>query len=723
MRDATKISDYFKGDKTLFIIPIYQRNYAWEEKHCERLFKDLERINRDGVKSHFFGSIVSTKASETEDDLLIIDGQQRITTLSLIVLAAMNAVKNGDIEGLSEEDMDSYCKLYLKASLRKVERKTKLVPIDNDIKAYDALFENNIETFVPAEKSGVTRNYLLFYRFIKESKMTFEEIVEAIEKLVVIDIRLDSSDNPQLIFESLNSCGKDLDESDKVRNYLLMSLDAETQKLYYKNYWSKIEHFTDMQPSMFIRDYLTMRLKSISSLEDLYFDFKKYMEESKIDRAAILADMTKYADFYMQVRKGESKLVNDDEKKANKRKNEKIAIDRKLKQLASLETLVMMPYFMAFWDYAEREKLSFEEKYQVLDVVENYWARRIICNYPANAMQKLFALLHYDILRYIENDKTADPQSKPSYSEILKYILLKKQGVSLFPSNDLVKEWFPKRGVYKIPNGYKLFLLERLENCSSKEADYSLIQNMKDGRFSIEHIMPQSLNNQWKKDLGEDFENIHNAHLHTLANLTITGYNTPYGNRPFEEKKNGFKDKKGNDIKGFKDSKFHLSDYLKTCSRWTKDEILARNEILYNEFVQLWPMITTSYVPSTNEYEIVSFDDDEIEMTGRTIKSFSYKGQKMEVDSWKAMLVELCKKVYEEKSPSMAYLASKEKVLFTQNKADRAQIADGIFIRVSYTTQGKIQNIQYIFKELEIPAALLEFEIEPLNNDDVLEDE
>ena len=265
MRDATKISEYFKGDKTLFIIPIYQRNYAWEEKHCERLFKDLERINRDGVRSHFFGSIVSTRASETEDDLLIIDGQQRITTLSLIVLAAMNAVKNGDIKGLSEEDMDAYYKLYLKASLRKVERKTKLVPIDNDIQAYDALFENNTDTFVPAEKSGVTRNYLLFYRFIKESKMSFEEIVEAIEKLVVIDIRLDSSDNPQLIFESLNSCGKDLDESDKVRNYLLMSLDAETQKLYYKNYWSKIECFTDMQPSMFIRDYLTMRQKAISS--------------------------------------------------------------------------------------------------------------------------------------------------------------------------------------------------------------------------------------------------------------------------------------------------------------------------------------------------------------------------------------------------------------------------------------------------------------------------
>ena len=196
-----------------------------------------------------------------------------------------------------------------------------------------------------------------------------------------------------------------------------------------------------------------------------------------------------------------------------------------------------------------------------------------------------------------------------------------------------------------------------------------------------------------------------------------------YGNRPLEEKKNGFKDKKGNDIKGFKDSKFHLSDYLKTCNKWTKSEILARNEILYKEFVQLWPMITTSYVPSTNEYEIVSFDDDEIEMTGRTIKSFSYKGQKMDVDSWKAMLVELCKKVYEEKSPSMAYLASKEKVLFTQSKADRAQIADGIFIRISYTTQGKIQNIQYIFKELEIPAALLEFEIEPLNNDEVLEDD
>ena len=723
MKDATKISDYFKGDKALFIIPIYQRNYAWEEKHCERLFRDLERIHRNHVKSHFFGSIVSTKASETEDDLLIIDGQQRITTISLVVLAAMNAVKNGEIQGLPEEDMDSYRKLYLKASLRKIERKIKLVPIDNDIKAYDALFENNPEDFVPAEKSGVTRNYLLFYNFIKSSKMTFEEIVESIEKLVVIDIRLDSSDNPQLIFESLNSCGKDLDESDKVRNYLLMSLDAETQKLYYKNFWSKIEKFTDMRPSMFIRDYLTMKLKSISSLEDLYFDFKKYMEEFKIDRAFILADMTKFADFYMQVRKGESKLVIDDENLTNKRIKEKKSLDCKLKQIASLDTLVMMPYFMAFWDYAEKENLPYEEKYQVLDVIENYWARRIICNQPANAMQKLFATLHYDILKYLEKEKNAGTASVPLYSEVLKYFLLKKQGVALFPSNSLVEEWFPKRGVYKIPSGYKLFLLERLENGSSKEADYSLIQNMKDGRFSIEHVMPQSLNNQWKKDLGKDWENIHNSYLHTLANLTITGYNTPYGNRPFKEKKNGFKDKKGNEVKGFKDSKFHLSEYLKTCRKWGKNEILARNDILYKEFIKLWPMIKSSYEPLTNEYETVSFDDDDLDMTGRTIIRFSYKGQKLDVDSWKTMLVELCKKIYEENPPSMAYLASKEKKLFAKDKDDRIKIGDNVSIYVPYTTQSKIQSVQYLFKELEIPASSLEFEVEPLNSDEVLEDE
>ena len=285
MRDAEHISNYFFGPRTLFIIPLYQRKYAWQQKHCVRLFEDLKKIHEQDIYSHFFGSIVSIRACETEDDLLIIDGQQRITTLSLLILAGINAVANGDMEK-GDENIEDVQKNYLYAIRRKVDRKIKLCPIESDLKAYDALFSNNPEEFV--KNTGITANYVLFYQMIKASSLTFEDLMEAIGKLIIIDIRLESSDNPQLIFESLNSCGKDLEEADKVRNYLLMSLSPNLQKEYYHDYWSKIEKLTDNEPTMFIRDFLTIERGAISNMEDLYFDFKSYDENNRLDRKGLL---------------------------------------------------------------------------------------------------------------------------------------------------------------------------------------------------------------------------------------------------------------------------------------------------------------------------------------------------------------------------------------------------------------------------------------------------
>ena len=230
MKGAINISDYFYGAKTLFIIPLYQRRYAWQQKHCVRLFEDLIKIHKEGLLSHFFGSIVATKASEVEDDLLIIDGQQRITTLSLLILAALNAVANGDMQ-TGNEDIEEVKKNYLYAIRRRIDRQIKLRPIEGDMEAYDALFTNNSDDFI--KNTGITSNYELFYQLIQVSDLTFENLIGAIEKLEVIDIRLESKDNPQLIFESLNSCGKDLEEADKVRNYLLMSLSHNINNLLY----------------------------------------------------------------------------------------------------------------------------------------------------------------------------------------------------------------------------------------------------------------------------------------------------------------------------------------------------------------------------------------------------------------------------------------------------------------------------------------------------------
>lgn len=703
MRDATKLDVYFTGAKTLFLIPLYQRKYAWKRKHCERLFADLLKVYKEGRQSHFFGSIVTIKASETEDDLLIIDGQQRITTISLLILAAIKAVKDGIMEcEQGEEFIKDTQEKYLLAKYRKVSRKIKLRPIDQDRIAYDSLFSEYEDIPEVYNNTGIVKNFLLFYELIKLNAISFDNLIEAIEKLIIIDIRLDSGDNPQMIFESLNSCGKDLEEADKVRNYLLMSLTSEEQERFYYKYWAKIEACTDDEPTMFIRDFLTVKTKVISNITELYFDFKRFDEGYLHTREELLAEMLKYAEYYRQSTKADTKLVS---------------VDRKLKQLGYLGSTVCMPFYIQFLDYAKEKQLAEAEVYDVFDTIENYWARRIICGYPANVMSRTFAILHSDVLRIINEHMRRGIELYSNYSELMKYVLLKKQGNAVFPSDTTIRESFPTRQIYKIPIEYRCFLFERMENENSKERNDTIVPMMKENKITIEHIMPQTLTSQWKSDLGEDWQNIYDTYLHTFANLTLTGYNSSYGNHPFKEKKEGYVDHKGNKIDGFKDSAFRLSNYLKTIDTWTINEIKAREQMLLASFLHLWPQVTTDYVPLEVETEIISFNDDELELTGRSIVAFSYKGIRHPVIRWKNMLVELCKLIYSEMPIQMNSLAKTDYWLH-ENKIDNdySRIAEGCYVYSSCSTRTKCSIISYIFEQLEINPSDLEFELVPVSD-------
>ena len=702
MRDATKLNEYFSGDKTLFLIPLYQRKYAWERKHCERLFTDLIKVVSEGRRSHFFGSIVTIKASETEDDLLIIDGQQRITTISLLILAAMRAVKDGKMEcEQGAEFIEDTKNKYLKAKYRKIERKIKLRPIDKDRIVYDALFTEDQVIPKGMEDSGIVKNFQLFYELIERSHISFDDLIEAIERLIIIDIRLDSGDNPQMIFESLNSCGKDLEEADKVRNYLLMSLTSQEQEDYYNKYWSKIENCTDEEPTMFIRDFLTVKTKVISNITELYFDFKRFDEGYKHSREDLLAEMLKYAELYRQATKADTKFST---------------VDQKLRQLSYLGSTVCMPFYIQFLDYAKENELTEEDIYTVFDTIENYWARRIICGYPANVMSRTFAILHSDILRIMKEHSRRGIELKSKYQELMKFILLKKQGNAIFPSDTMVRESFPTRQIYKIPIEYRHFLFERMENENSKERDDLLVQKMRDNKITIEHIMPQTLTTQWKADLGENWLSIYETYLHTFANLTLTGYNSSYGNHSFTEKKEGYIDHKGNKVDGFKDSKFRLSSYLKMVDCWTINELKARQAILLASFLSLWPQITTDYVPLAAETEVVSFNDDELELTNRYIVGFSFRGTHYVSGTWKYMLERLCRIIYEEMPIQMNSLAKNNGSLCEKEAKDYSRVADNCFVYTSCSTKSKCNIINYIFEQLEINPSDLEFELVPISD-------
>ena len=687
--DAQPLIKFFDGSDKRFIIPLYQRNYDWKEENCEQLFQDLLKMHHSDRKSHFFGSIVSNIQSGTEDRF-IIDGQQRITTVSLMLIAMVNAYKAGDIQATDSKLVDKIFKRYLVDEYQEDERKVKLKPIKKDMDAFDSLLYKPKDQYVKG--SNVTRNYEFFYDKIMKSGLTMDELFETIKKLEVINIKLDEDDDPQLIFESLNSTGLDLSEADKIRNYLLMSLAPAEQDALYTRYWNPIEESTKYDPSSFVRDYLTMKQGKIGRIDKIYFIFKEYAENEKTSRAELLEEMHHYAKIYSQI------------------DNANMGVDklnRKLNQVRTLDSTVAYPFYMAFFDYAEKNGLSDEEKYRVLDIVESYWARRIICNLPSNALNKVFATLHRDV---INNLSKAVEGTNPTYTDVLIYLLLKKGRSSVFPKDDEVKEDFATRQVYKMPTNLRMFILERMENRDSKEC-HDVVKQLTEKTISIEHIMPQTLSDKWKDALGEEWERIHQQYLHTMANLTLTGYNSQYSNLTFIEKRDM--------EKGFNDSAFRLNNYVKSCSQWTETEMLQRQHDLLEVFMRLWPMPSTTFEPAKREIESASIDDDDYEFTGKKIQGYFYHNVHYTVNTWKEMLIQMCNHVLLEKRSSIEWLCANEEHGFSHTPETwRKELAPGLYVWTDNSTYTKINILRGMLNECNIPLSELVFEFRADETDD-----
>jgi len=679
--DAQPLIKFFDGSDKRFIIPLYQRNYDWKEENCEQLFQDLMKLHNSDRKSHFFGSIVSNIQSGTEDRL-IIDGQQRITTVSLMLIAMVNAYKAGDIQATDSKLVDKIFKRYLVDEYQEDERKVKLKPIKKDMDAFDSLLYKPKDQYIKG--SNVTRNYEFFYDKIIKSGLTMDELFETIKKLEVINIKLDEDDDPQLIFESLNSTGLDLSEADKIRNYLLMSLAPAEQDDLYTRYWNPIEESTKYDPSPFVRDYLTMKQGKIGRIDKIYFIFKEYAENEMASRAELLEEMHHYAKIYAQIDNADMGIDK---------------IDRKLNQVRTLDSTVAYPFYMAFFDYAEKNSLSDEEKYRVLDIVESYWARRIICNLPSNALNKVFATLHRDV---INNLSKAIEGTTPTYTDVLIYLLLKKGRSSVFPKDDEVKEDFSTRQVYKMPTNLRMFILERMENRDSKEC-HDVVKQLTEKTISIEHIMPQTLSDKWKEALGEEWERIHQQYLHTMANLTLTGYNSQYSNLTFIEKRDM--------EKGFNDSAFRLNNYVKSCSQWTEAEMKQRQHDLLDVFMRLWPMPSTTFEPAKREIESASLDDDDYEFTGKKIQGYFYHNVHYTVNTWKEMLIQMCNHVLLEKRSSIEWLCANEEHGFSHTPETwRKELAPGLYVWTDNSTYTKINILRGMLNECNIPVSELVFE-------------
>lgn len=546
-----------------FIVPIFQRNYSWQKNQYEQLWFDILRASKFKEKqNHFIGSIVyidmGTPAGRPQQ-LLLIDGQQRLTTISILLCAIKDYVQKFNLE-TKLINLAKIKNQFLYNSDEIDEDRYKLLLNVQDKETYIKLIDNTIFT-VNKPATNIIKCYEFFYEriedFIKQHGQ-IDEIYAGIFKLSLVSISLDKdSDNPQMIFESMNSTGKDLSQTDLLRNYLLMDLTPEKQTRLYKTYWKSMEELfgediykNDVNKfDYFIRDFLTLKRDTgyICKINNVYENFKRYYLDNNCEKFAVLKDLFTYAKYYACI---DLLQENDDELKLY------------WQEFKKLDSHVVYPFLLKLYDDYSRQILIKEDFKKILQVVISYLWRRAICEIPTNSLSKTFATLYQAV-------------DKEDYVNSIIKAFVFKSSYKRFPSDYEVREKLQTKDIYHFR--LRKYLLEVLENYYHKEPI-----DLNTANYTIEHIMPQNIehNLSWQQMLGEDWQEVHSLYLHTLGNLTITGYNAEMSNKSFVEKVNG--------ESGFKHSHLKLNESIAQSDVWNKKAIQRRTNILTDIILKIW---------------------------------------------------------------------------------------------------------------------------------------
>ena len=656
--NESHIYKFLDGADKKFVIPVYQRPYSWKKQSCELLFEDLMTVYRKGYASHFFGSIVYVEHDVGYNEYTIIDGQQRITTVSLLLLAIRNYVVKNDLSiGINPKKITH---AYLTDEYAEDEKKLKLKLIQGDDLAYDCLMEDK----EPIVNNCVTINYNYFYRRI--SSLSHEELkglYDAVMKLMIVKISLDPQlgDDPQLIFESLNSTGQDLDEADKIRNFVLMNMDSRKQSKIYKTYWEVLEKkVSDYDTNKFVRYYLATKTGELANEKKLYFAFKNYKLYNEIEIEDLLSDMLIYADFFKTIK--ESQVGQ-------------LGFRGILARINKLEVNSSTPLLFCLFAAKKQNQLTEEEFEQTLLIIENYVLRRIVCGLATNQINKVFVALGSEIQRYINKDGV-------SFFEAFKFAVLNKTGKSRFPNNSDFKDRFYSFELYNAKNTRKYFF-ERLENYGTKER-VAVEEQIDDGTLTIEHIMPQTLTDEWKKSLGDNWELIHTKYKDTVGNLTLTAYNSDYSNLPFLKKRNM-------PNKGFVHSKLSLNSFAHNTDIWDESAILSRADALYEKAEKIWWYPTTSYRPNGKE-EWVLWDDD-FDFTNMVVSKIKVMGDELSTSNLTDALVKICSLLFDLDAVNFAKFNSRYFSIRKEDFRKPSEFAKNIYVETNLSSSAKVSLI------------------------------
>ncbi len=371
--DAMKLLDFIgKSQEKQFVIPIYQRVYSWEKEQCKQLWDDIIKTGgNDQMNGHFIGSILYVRVDDTHSSpLLIIDGQQRLTTITLLLIALRNHS--------SDEDKRKKIESYLINSDKDGDKKFRLILSESDRDTLLSLIDKNKrEPSKPSLK--IMENFKLFEEWIRKNTDKLETIFKGLDKLMIVEISLErGKDNPQLIFESMNSTGKDLTQTDLIKNYILMGLDPEKQKIFYKKYWRAMEEDFEQNEKLFnqfVRHYLTIKTRGIPNINKVYEAFKRYQQERGIETEALLQDLQKYFGYFCQIAF---------------KKEDKKDLKKALSFLVDLEMDVIYPLLLELYSDYSDGVLSKQDFIPIIYLTESYICRRAVCGLGTNSLNKVF---------------------------------------------------------------------------------------------------------------------------------------------------------------------------------------------------------------------------------------------------------------------------------------------------------------------------------------------
>ena len=584
------ITQLLNGAKQ-FIVPIFQRDYSWGTKHCLQLWNDIVRVGKDpNARWHFLGSVVYVAAEDNAAGIsrwLLIDGQQRLATLILLFVALRDRLRepqDGEVPDRlpSPEEIDDY---YIRNRHGKGDRKNKLALRRMDQETLAALVD--AKDLPNAASERIQENFEFFVDRIKEADL--EVVHNGINKLVIVDVSLvRGQDDPQMIFESLNSTGLDLTQADLIRNFVLMRQDAEVQTQLYEHFWEPIEkafgarYRTDFDN--FIRDYLTLALRPSKQFkeQDIYPQFRTFFYAASKNQhvSEILDDIKRFGGYYAAFSLGQEK-------------------EPKLKQafqrLRSLVEVASPAMLRLYHSYERTKTLKLDEFVEATELLESYVFRRGVCEMQTRSLGQIFASLAYRI-------KEVEPLLS------LKVALARQGEARCFPTDDQFSLALETRDIYHMTRT-RAFLLDRLENDSREKIDTS--------DFTIEHVMPQNenLRPEWQTMLGSDWKTIQQVWVNRLGNITLTAYNSEYNDRPFDVKKT-LKDKQGKDV-GFNSSPLRLNKYIREQAKWTEKEIEQRGKDWASRALKIWRPLVVD-VSAVRKAEL---EDKKLQAAKYTIES------------------------------------------------------------------------------------------------------